>query len=169
MGREIRRVPPGWEHPRYGPGRGRGRRKRGGDREGQLRPCGDEDYETAARRWIEEFEQWQHGTHPSQPCEYAKYYWDYANTPDEDTCRPAFKEEPTHYQIYENVSEGTPVSPVFENLDQLKQWLVAMGYSEESAAGFAEDGFAVSFVVTPGVGVEDGISHARVRPKKPGG
>lgn len=33
-------------------------------------------------------------------------------------------EEMTHYQMYEEVSEGTPMSPVMETPEELAQWLV---------------------------------------------
>lgn len=58
MGREIRRVPPRWEHPRY--------TREDAPRDslvGEYRPCFDKDYATASREWIEGFTAWQNGTH----------------------------------------------------------------------------------------------------------
>jgi len=132
MGREIRRVPLGWEHPR-------------GDN-GRYKPMFDKDYDTAAQEWIANCIAWQ----PKDSC---KYYWQYAGPPpDEETSRPAFTAEPTCYQIYETVSEGTPKSPVFESLDELVAWLVADGYSQQAAERFAKTGWVPSMMMR----VEDG-------------
>ncbi len=35
--------------------------------------------------------------------------------------------EKTHYQMYEIVTEGTPISPPMETLESLAQWLVENG------------------------------------------
>lgn len=53
----------------------------------------------------------------------------------------------TAYQVYENVSEGSPVSPVFENAAELMSWLEKQGVSRESADAFVRQGFAPSFVL----------------------
>lgn len=34
------------------------------------------------------------------------------------------------YQLWEDVSEGSPVSPVFETLDDLREWMYQSNYSE---------------------------------------
>lgn len=34
------------------------------------------------------------------------------------------EEDKTHIQMYENTTEGTPISPVFDNAEDLAQWLV---------------------------------------------
>jgi hypothetical protein len=52
------------------------------------------------------------------------------------------------YQIYQNVSEGTPVSPIFQTEEELCQWMVAHGESPEAAAAFLETGHAPSLVVS---------------------
>ena len=137
MGREIRRVPKGWEHPR--------------DEDGKYRSCHDEDYETAAARWIKEFEQWRAGTHPEFQDgrgEYIDYFWEWESPPDEELCRPKFESPATHYQIYQTVSEGTPVSPVFASKEEMVEWLVAQGSSRKAAEGFAKHESAPSFVIS---------------------
>jgi hypothetical protein len=53
----------------------------------------------------------------------------------------------TAYQIYENVTEGSPVSPVFNSLAELVSWLIAQGVSRQSAEALAERGSAPSFSV----------------------
>ena len=130
MGREVRRVPPNWEHPRY-------TRENVKSREGigEYKSCHDEDYETASLRWIRELLSWQEGKHPSQIRDRkegflssCKYYWEYAGAPpDEEYCRPKFTEEPTWYQMYQTVSEGSPVSPPFATEEELATYLSEHG------------------------------------------
>lgn len=119
MGREIRRVPPHWEHPRY--------TKEDAPYEhniGEYRSCHDEDYETASRRWKFEFAEWEAGTHKSK----ANYeFWEYESPPDPELCRPKFTEEPTWWQVYQTVSEGMPVSPAFATADELIDYLAVYG------------------------------------------
>ncbi|MDQ0025314.1 hypothetical protein J2X90_003131 [Variovorax paradoxus] len=52
----------------------------------------------------------------------------------------------TAYQVYENVSEGSPVSPIFSTADELRDWLVAQGFSREQALEFCAVGHIPSFV-----------------------
>jgi hypothetical protein len=151
MGREIRRVPKGWEHPE--------------DEHGHYKPMYDEDYDTVAAEWVRDLMLWERDEHPDQAggtlSEY-RHLWEWTDgPPDKDSYRPAFASEPTHYQIYETVSEGTPTSPAFETLDDLRAWLVAQGHSEEAAAAFAKSGWAPSMIITdaggPGMEVRMGI------------
>lgn len=48
------------------------------------------------------------------------------------------------WQLWETVSEGAPVSPVFEQASQLVDWLVGERYSRAAAEKFIEVGFAPS-------------------------
>jgi len=151
MGREIRRVPPNWEHPRQDTG--------------QYQPVRDKSYAEAAEEWIREFYLWQEGKHPSQSHEWAKeykYYWEYEGTPPEkDYYLSEFTEEPTWYQVYETVSEGTPVSPPFATKEELIDYLVEYGdfwdqkrghggRSREAATAFVNSGWVPSMVVADG-------------------
>jgi hypothetical protein len=52
------------------------------------------------------------------------------------------------FQIYQNVSEGTPVSPIFPSGEELCQWMVAQGESQEAAAEFLKVGHAPSLVIS---------------------
>lgn len=52
------------------------------------------------------------------------------------------------FQIYQNVSEGTPVSPIFHSKEELCQWMIAQGESQEAAALFLEFGHAPSLVIS---------------------
>jgi len=53
----------------------------------------------------------------------------------------------TAFQIYENVSEGTPVSPVFDTAEALAQWLGQEGWQEEDIDSLLEGGHAPSLIV----------------------
>ena len=139
MGREIRRVPKGWEHPR--------------DSQGEYKHMCDSTYKDAAEKYVKEFLEWQDDTseiakHKDDGC---KYYWEFAGyPPDEDNYRPEFESEPTCYQVYQTVSEGTPVSPVFETKDELKVWLVNNGWTAEGADRFADSEWQPTLVYDSG-------------------
>jgi hypothetical protein len=68
----------------------------------------------------------------------------------------------TGYQVYENVSDGTPVSPVFPSADELIAWLRAQGISREAVEAFLREGFAPSFVINSDGGVVSGIESAKL-------
>lgn len=53
----------------------------------------------------------------------------------------------TCYQLYENVSEGTPLGPIFDNEAALFSWLREHGIPEANIAMLAKWGHAPSFVV----------------------
>ena len=126
MGREIRRVPEGWQHPV--------------DEKGYI-PLHDctyaeamRDYETGRKAWEED-----------QAKDHSISFEDYDGGPPEPKWyRPEWQSEPTCYQIYETVTEGTPVSPVFAGLGELGDWLISEGVSESAARKFAEIGWAPS-------------------------
>lgn len=116
MGREVRMVPAGWEHPR--------------DEHGHYKPLYNEDYITEGWRWVNESKLWAEGKHPDQDYRY-EFYWDWSGgPPDEDTYRPKWADEAcTHLQMYETTSEGTPISPVMETAEELARWLADTGAS----------------------------------------
>ncbi len=119
MGREMRRVPAGWEHPR------------GSD--GALRPLYDEDYQTAAREWKSGFKAWEAGERPEYCKDFDGEFWEWdGGPPDHDLHRPVWPEESrTHVQMYETCSEGTPISPVMADAESLARWL-----ADNSASSF---------------------------------
>ena len=53
----------------------------------------------------------------------------------------------TCYQLYENVSEGTPVSPIFDSKEALFAWLRESGYPESTISMLESWSHAPSFVV----------------------
>lgn len=127
MGREIRRVPPDWQHPR--------------DARGEYIPTFDQDYDSAAQEWIDTLMQWEAGDNPDRAIYETEkgcrcYYWAWNGDPPDPASyrhRAWTAEEATAYQYYENTSEGTPLSPVLPDAETLIAWLVAH-------AGFSEDG-----------------------------
>jgi hypothetical protein len=146
MGREIRTVPPDWEHPKaYQYGRY------------DYVPLLDKSYEEALAEWQEEKRKWDAGERPD-------YYKDeeypngisfeewHGEAPDSDYHRPAWPEESrTAIQIYETVSEGTPVSPVFSDKEEAITWVIEnWDRSPDAARKFVETGWAPSFVMSGG-------------------
>jgi hypothetical protein len=118
MGRELRRVPENWEHPKKSAG--------------VYRPMYDESYIEALNEWIKSHNLWESGKHPDQIDGSGKDCRHYANwagdPPDVDYYRPDWKEEEmSWYQVYETVSEGTPVSPPFKTQEELIDYLVENG------------------------------------------
>jgi hypothetical protein len=161
MGREIRCVPKGWQHPRvsdyYGAETYGGRQKQDAD---EYVPLYDANFADAAREWKREYAEWEAKAHPDYRPDYE--FWEWSKEP---PSRDAYRvdgfvfspEDATCYQVYETVSEGTPVSPVFETPGQVIEWLVTQGYSPEAAEKFVRVGHAPSLVVSPEYGVQDGI------------
>lgn len=67
------------------------------------------------------------------------------------------------WQLWETVSEGSPVSPVFADADGLIAWLISdQDYSPQAARAFVQQGWVPSMVGVEGVGVWDGITAAGI-------
>lgn len=142
MGREIRRVPPNWQHPR--------------NEQGRYQPMYDETFDNALDEWVKNYHLWKKGSHPDQQ-EYP--YWEWAGKPpDPDYYRPEFDQEPTYYQVYETISEGVPVTPPFATKEELVNYLVKYGdfwdqkrgdggWARENAERFVSSEWAPSFMV----------------------
>ena len=127
MGRELRKVPANWEHPKKD--------------NGSYQPMHNEFYGDVLHEWIKENEEWENGSHPdliAHP-EYKEEYpfWAMYN----GDC-PNYKyyqtkkykpEELTHIQLYETTTEGSPLSPIFkaDELEKLCEW------AAENATTFA--------------------------------
>jgi len=124
MGRKLRRVPPNWEHPKH---------------DGRYLPLFDCSCEDAWTDWQAEYAQWiggehdwviaQHGSdeYPKDQPYTAFCRWN-GTPPHPDEHRPQWKEgEATWWQVYETVSEGTPVSPPFATQQELIDYLVKYG------------------------------------------
>ncbi|MDD4972322.1 MAG: hypothetical protein PHT07_23075 [Paludibacter sp.] len=120
MGREVRRVPPNWEHP---------------TKNGEYVPLFEPGYEQALAEWEEQQQKWEEG--------FRRNYFDgpkwipkdenlkempfeewHGVRPEKSEYMPSWKDsERTHYQMYETTSEGTPISPVMKSPEELARWL----------------------------------------------
>lgn len=130
MGREVRRVPANWQHPKRADGR--------------YEPLLGESYTTAAAEWDEGAALWAQGlrrdwddparTAPLVEDERTLAYAEYeGERPVESDHMPDWPEvERTHWQMYETTSEGTPISPAMESPEVLARWLV-----DNNASAFA--------------------------------
>jgi hypothetical protein len=71
----------------------------------------------------------------------------------------AWEEEPPPegegWQLWETVSEGSPISPVFPTKETFIDYLVGQGYSREAAINFSESGWAPTLVQTGGKFLKD--------------
>lgn len=136
MGREVRRVPADWQHPK--------------DDHGRFIPMHEQSFEAAFKEWTEsELSEWlegrahwalgevtdYHGGWEPIPEKYAADKWeDYAGTaptsPNPRDYMPDWPEEVrTHFMMYETCSEGTPISPAFATPEELAHWLADTGAS----------------------------------------
>ena len=159
MGRECRRVPPDWQHPKNDNGR--------------YIPLYDEYYPTALEEWYAGWKSWEEdGSKEHQ-------YWDYEGPPpDPESYRQRFwtDEEATHYMMYEDTTEGTPISPAFATPEELAHWLEDTGASAfgsstasyESWLRVAKGAWAPSFVITRGWEMVDGVTAAGIEEGKDG-
>lgn len=154
MGREIRKVPPHWNHPTSFDSYGRE----------QLQPMFDQDFAAAAAEWKTEFAKWESGERPTY-CDGddAKLeYWEWENPPpDRAYYRTWSDDEATWFQVWETVSEGTPVSPPFATEEELIAYLATHGdfwdqkrgapaWGREAAERFVRSKWAPSLIVVQG-------------------
>jgi len=133
MGRTIRRVPIDWVAPDS--------------------PHFDQSYDEALAAYDQDCAKAVEDGH--DPVEWC------GPPPDPAYYRPAWPDGATMgYQVYENVSEGSPISPVFVTRDALLDWLTqpdgapgmgiggrALVLSRLAAVRFVEDGYAPSMVL----------------------
>ena len=160
MGREVRKVAADWDHPR--------------NERGLFKPLYDESFVEAAADWKRRFVIWESGNDPDR-ARYPDYeFWEWEGMPPNREChRPNWPEESrTHFQYYETVSEGTPLSPPMPTLEDLALWLVNNGeygrdrypdlYPRRTYEQWMKVlgiGWAPSMVFTPEHGIEDGATH----------
>ena len=117
MGREIRMVPPGWEHPK--------------DKRGKFIPllkmtAGEYDAEAKA------FKRRDFSVMPSyfRPEYFDGTFEDWAGRRQPTRRMPDFPAgTATHWMMYESTSEGTPISPAFATAEELARWLADTGAS----------------------------------------
>lgn len=175
MGREIRRVPPNWQHPKVNHPN-----YRTGRMEECYQPLFDRDAEAKFAEWSKAYAEWITTEGDRVRAEYGadKYPVDqpyrsfcawHGEPPDPAYHRPLWPEgTATWYQVYETVTEGTPVSPAFATRDELVHWLVndgkgmgiggsAQTMTRKAAERFADAGSAPSMVHTPEKGLRSGV------------
>lgn len=111
MGREVRRVPGDWQHPEYA---------RSDGQEG-FKPLYDgESYQESRDGFTEKLN--------AEGLQAAIDY--YGAAPDENDYMPRWTpEQRTHLMMYEDTTEGTPISPAFETPEELARWLADNGAS----------------------------------------
>ena len=123
MGREIRRVPENWEHPKN---------------ENGYIPLAGYSFIEHLRTWNEGNEMWKAGLYrcyreggpdwePIDLKHKHKYmsYVEYAGPkPELEKYMPEWPDaERTHVQMYETCTEGTPISPVLATPEKMAKWL----------------------------------------------
>lgn len=165
MGREVRMVPADWQHPKEQmPDR------RTGNMVEKYKPLfPGERYQPAVDEWDAECAKWKRGEFPDYAEENSRKmtYEQWAGQrPHRDDYMPDWpSEQRTHLMMYEDTSEGTPISPAFKTPEELAQWLVdnnasAFGDSTASYEGWlrvAKGGFAPSMICTPQTGIVNGV------------
>lgn len=156
MGREVRRVPANWQHPKD-------------ERTGDYIPLFDGDFATVAAEWDAANAAWERGEFPeyadaeSKKLPYDRWSGQRPYSGDYMPNWPA--EQRTHLMMYETTSEGTPISPAFETPEQLARWLADTGASAfgnstasyEAWLSVAQGGYAPSAVYTPATGLISGV------------
>ncbi len=142
MGREVRRVPASWQHPK--------------ERSGEYKPLLAGDYEAEAKEFLDK---------ANAEGLQAAVDW-YGQAPERENYMPSWPEsERTHYMMYETCSEGTPISPAFATPEELARWLAdtgasAFGGQTASYEGWlrvARGGFAPSAVFSQSTGLVSGV------------
>lgn len=121
MGREVRKIKRGWEHPKYP--------------NGSYIPLHD-SYAKRVAEWDEECAKWCTGWRPDYCRRDATYpstvegyvAWD-GERPVESEYMPDFGNEADMLVMYETCTEGTPISPAFETPEELARWLADNGAS----------------------------------------
>ena len=171
MGREIRRVPSNWDHPK--------------NEHGSYQPMFDASATERFEEWLKDFGKFkrnelseiseEHGYDINDP--YSAFCDWNGGPPDHQYHRPSWSEA-TWWQVYETVSEGTPVTPPFATQHELIEYLVANGdfwdqrrrkegriissfscepWAREAAEAFVKGpGWAPSFVAT-GSEIKSGV------------
>lgn len=120
--------------------------------------------EKGFQEFLQRDEKYGNDCGPNEP--YRAYCEWEGGAPDADSYRSPWASEPTAFQMYETVSEGTPVSPVCETKEALIDYLVNHGdywsqmrakeeggdprWSRAAAEGFVESEYAPSMIAVGG-------------------
>lgn len=145
MGREVRKVPANWQHPK----------KENGD----YQPMNNYSYEETFNEWLEERNEFKEQNNGWKDKDGNAFEDLYGKAPVSRYYMPDWnEEEKTHFMMYENISEGTPISPAFATEEELARWLAdnkanAGYYSNatyEQWLSAIKRGYVPSFVVNSG-------------------
>lgn len=160
MGRVVRMVPADWQHPK--------------DDNGKYIPLHDRDCAAEQQDWDKGLALWVQGLrdnykggtepHGERPDIYGWKEWTGGRPNDEDYMPRWSREQRTHLMMYEDTSEGTPISPAFETPEELARWLADNGASAFGHSGasyeqwlaVARGGWAPSMVMDSR-GVRSGV------------
>lgn len=126
MGRTVRMVPADWQHPK--------------NDQGHYIPLLEGPYDAAAKDWDESWRMWQQGKREAwgdgekwvdRDDRHTGTYTEYAGArPSPDDYMPDWPTDArTHFMMYEDTSEGTPISPAFDTPEKLARWLADNGAS----------------------------------------
>jgi hypothetical protein len=118
MGREVRRVPANWEHPK---------------KNGNYIPLLGDNFSQRLAHWNMGKTKWAEGLRENitgtwvplkkEDQKYTFEEWD-GNKPKKEKYMPEWPaKQLTHYQMYETCTEGTPISPVMATPEELARWL----------------------------------------------
>lgn len=158
MGREVRRVPADWQHPKQWI------LDHAGRREWRYKPLyPGEYYQRQVDEWDDECAKWKTGLRPDNADDEtrAMTYEQYAGQrPHRDDYMPDWPiEQRTHFMMYEDdTGEGTPISSAFATPEELARWLAdnnassfgSMTASYEAWLRVARGNFAPSLVMENG-------------------
>lgn len=156
MSREVRMVPPDWEHPR--------------NESGDYIPLVEGSFAKESADWDEGCAKWAEGfrrvhsmreeaprwVEREENCSYQEWA---GERPKPDQYMPEF--EPgtaTYLMMYESTSEGTPISPAFATPEELARWLAdsnasafgGMTATYEQWLSTCRSGWAPSMIVAGG-------------------
>ena len=155
MGREVRKVPKDWEHPKE---------VTFDWRVGNL----VEKYRPLSNNYSIDFADFEKDVREMGLKE-AVEYW--GGGPSEDDYMPEWADdEATHFMMYEDTSEGTPISPAFATIEELARWLADNGASAfgrntatyEQWLSTCQQGYAISAVGVPGKGIISGVEAQHI-------
>lgn len=125
MGREVRMVPADWQHPK--------------DEKGRYIPLHGRDCVPEQQDWDAGLALWLQGLrndykggtepHGERADIYGWKAWTGGRPNAEDYMPNWPREQRTHLMMYEDTSEGTPISPAFATPEELARWLADNGAS----------------------------------------
>lgn len=160
MGREVRRVPANWQHPK--------------NERGEHIPLHDgfckalTEWHRGKAMWgLGLRDDWNGGWKALKPDQTGTWEdWAGEEPKAEDYMPDWAPEARTHIQMYENTSEGTPISPVFAEPEPLARWLAdnnASAFGSETATyeqwlATIKRGWAISGVFDSDHGMRSGVA-----------